>query len=125
MRAGLRIQVLAFSLWLVVPVAHASNTAPTRSFTTDWLCDNGRMLRFNAHPRRPEGDAQLTYIGSRVAVTATPAASGTRYESKDGKVVWHSKGDEGQLTFDPLLSEPITCRLKPPGRSESNSQSKK
>ena len=115
----------ALLLWLVLPPAHASNTAPTRSFTTDWLCDNGRMLRFNAHPRRPEGDAQLTYIGSRVAVTATPAASGTRYESKDGKVVWHSKGDEGQLTFDPLLSEPITCRLKPPDRVDSKKPANK
>jgi len=115
----------ALLLWLVLPTAHASNTAPTRSFTTDWLCDNGRMLRFNAHPRRPEGDAQLTYIGSRVAVTATPAASGTRYESKDGKVIWHSKGDEGQLTFDPLLSEPITCRLKPPGHVDSKKPANK
>ena len=112
-------------LCLVLSTAHASNTAPTRSFTTDWLCDNGRMLRFNAHPRRPDGDAQLTYIGSRVAVTATPTDSGSRYASEDGKVVWHSKGDEGQLTFDPLLSEPITCRLKPPARVDSKSQAKK
>lgn len=119
MKAGLRIHALAFSLWLVFPTAYASNTAPTRSFTTDWVCDNGRVLRFNAHPRRPDGDAQLTYIGSRVEVTPTPTVSGSRYASKDGKVVWHSKGDEGQLTFDPLLSEPITCRLKPPGRVDS------
>ena len=116
---------IAIVLWLLLPAAYASNTAPTRSFTTDWLCDNGRVLRFNAHPRRPDGDAQLTYIGSRVAVTATAAASGTRYESKDGKVVWHSKGDEGQLSFDPLLSEPITCRLKQPGRVDSKKPANK
>lgn len=130
MKSGLLIHVLALSLlwlllWLVLPVAHASNTAPTRSFTTDWLCDNGRVLRFNAHPRRPDGDGQLTYIGSRVEVTATPTDSGSRYASKDGKVVWHSKGDEGQLTFEPLLSEPITCRLKPPGRVDGKNTSKK
>lgn len=108
----MKLHTLALSLWLVLPLAQASNTAPTRSFTTDWLCDNGRVLRFNAHPRRAESEAQLTYIGSRVQVFATPAASGARYASKDGKVIWHSKGDEGQLAFEPLLSEPITCRLK-------------
>ena len=121
----MRASAIAFALWLLLPVAQASNTAPTRSFTTDWLCDNGRTLRFNAHPRRPPGEAQLTYIGSRVDVLATPTASGIRYESKDGKVVWHSKGDEGQLTFDPLLSEPITCRLKPLGRTDAKTPSKK
>jgi membrane-bound inhibitor of C-type lysozyme len=121
----MRYASVALLIWLVLPAAQARNTAPLRSFTTDWLCDNGRVLRFNAHPRRPEGDAQLTYIGSRVAVTPTAAASGTRYESKDGKVIWHSKGDEGELTFDPLLAEPITCRLKPPARTDTKPQSKK
>ncbi|MGZ9058973.1 MAG: MliC family protein [Burkholderiaceae bacterium] len=115
----------AAALWFLVPATYASNTAPTRSFTTDWLCDNGRIVRFNVHPLRPDGDAQLTYIGSRVELTAKPAVSGTRYESKDGKVAWHSKGDEGQLTFDPLLSEPITCRLKPTGRTDSKKPPKK
>lgn len=120
----MRVRATVFALWLVLPASYASNTLPTRSFTTDWLCDNGRVLRFNAHPRRAETDAQLTYIGSRVEVFATVAASGVRYESKDGKVIWHSKGDEGQLMFDPLLSAPITCRLKP-GGIDSKSQSKK
>ncbi|HYM47374.1 MAG TPA: MliC family protein [Burkholderiaceae bacterium] len=118
------MHALALPLWLLLPVAQASNTAPTRSFTTDWLCENGRVMRFNAHPRRPGSDARLTYIGSRVEVLATPAASGARYASKDGKVVWHSKGDEGQLTFEPLLAEPITCRLKS-DRVDSKTQSKK
>ena len=122
----MRIAPIAFAILLLSPVAQASNTAPSRSFTTDWLCDNGRILRFNAHPRRPEGAAQLTYIGSRVEVVATPTISGARYVSKDGKVVWHSNGDEGQLTFDPLLSEPITCRLKKSSdRADGKTQSKK
>lgn len=122
----MRIAPIAFAILLLSPVAQASNTAPSRSFTTDWLCDNGRILRFNAHPRRPEGAAQLTYIGSRVEVAPTPAVSGSRYVSKDGKVAWHSNGDEGQLTFDPLLSEPITCRLKKPSdRADGKTQSKK
>ena len=95
----MRIAPIAFAILLLSPVAQASNTAPSRSFTTDWLCDNGRILRFNAHPRRPEGAAQLTYIGSRVEVTPTPTVSGSRYVSKDGKVAWHSNGDEGQLTL--------------------------
>lgn len=124
MRATSRQYALAFVLWLVLPIAQASNTAPTRSFTTDWLCENGRVLRFNAHPQRPPGEAQLTYIGSRVEVLATPSTSGTRYESKDGKVVWHSKGDEGQLMFEPLLSAPITCKLKS-NRADSKTPSKK
>ncbi|MBC8120037.1 MAG: MliC family protein [Burkholderiaceae bacterium] len=121
----MKLVSIVVAIGLFLPAAQASNTAPTRSFTTDWLCDNGRMLRFNAHPRRPEGHAQLTYIGSRVEVTATPTVSGSRYVSKDGKVVWHSKGDEGQLSFDPLLSEPLTCRVKPPSRTDGKTQPKK
>ena len=121
----MKTPVIAIALCLVYPLAQASNTAPTRTFTTDWLCDNGRVLRFNEHPRFPGTQAQLTYIGSRVEVFGTPAASGTRYESKDGKVVWHSKGDEGQLTFDPLLSEPISCKLKPPSPPSGKIPSKK
>ncbi len=124
MKTALRLHAPAFLLWLILPVADASNTASTRSFTTEWLCENGRLLRFNAHPRLPGSDAQITYIGSRVELLATPAASGARYASKDGKVVWHSKGDEGQLTFESLLSEPITCRLKS-DRADSKKQSKK
>ena len=120
----MRAPAIAFALYLLLPVADASNTAPTRTFTTDWLCDNGRLLRFNAHPRNPGIQGQLTYIGSRVEVFGTPSASGARYESKDGKVVWHSKGDEGQLTFDPLLSEPITCRMKS-DRADSKAKPKK
>jgi membrane-bound inhibitor of C-type lysozyme len=121
----MRSASIAFVILLLLPSAQASNTAPSRSFTTDWLCDNGRTLRFNAHPRRPEGAAQLTYIGSRVEVAATPTASGSRYESKDGKVIWQTKGEEGQLTFDPLLTEPITCRLKVPGRPDAKTEPKK
>jgi membrane-bound inhibitor of C-type lysozyme len=121
----MKTTILVVTLWLAFSHAQASNTAPTRSFTTDWLCDNGRVLRFNAHPLYPGVQGQLTYIGSRVEVFGTPSSSGTRYESKDGKVVWHSKGDEGQLTFDPLLSEPITCKLKPPSRPSSKTPSKK
>ncbi|MGH6610787.1 MAG: MliC family protein [Burkholderiaceae bacterium] len=95
-----------------LPAAPASNTSPTRSFTTDYLCENGRVLRVNAHPRRPPQEAQLTYGGSRVELQAVPTSSGVRYASKDGKVIWHSDGREGQLTFDPLLSGPVTCKLK-------------
>ena len=122
----MRIASIALAIMILSPATQASNTAPSRSFTTDWLCDNGRLLRFNAHPRRPEGAAQLTYIGSRVEVAATPTVAGSRYVSKDGKVVWHSNGDEGQLTFDPLVSEPMTCRLKKPAdRADGKAQSKK
>ena len=97
---------------VLLPAADASNTSPTRTFTTEWMCDNGRLLRINVNPRETSGPAWLTYLGERVEMSGKPAASGVRYESEDGKVSWHSKGNEGQLTFDALLSEPITCKLK-------------
>jgi membrane-bound inhibitor of C-type lysozyme len=106
LRAGF---LLAF---VMLPAAYASNTAPTRSFTTDWVCANGRILRMNSHPRRPPQEAQLTYGGSRVEVQTVATSSGVRYASKDGKVIWHINGREGQLTFEPLLSAPITCTMK-------------
>lgn len=93
----------------------ASNTAPTRSFTTEWLCDNGRVVLVNAHPRRPGKEAWVTYGGQRVAVVLAPAASGARYASADGRVVWYAKGDEAALEFKGVLEQAIACRPKPPG----------
>ena len=105
------LRAIALSAALLA-TADASNTAPTRTFTTEWICDNGRLLRFNGNPREPSGPAWLTYLGERVEMSGKPAASGVRYESEDGKITWHSKGSEGQLTFETLLSEPMTCKLK-------------
>ncbi len=42
----MRIAPIAFAILLLSPVAQASNTAPSRSFTTDWLCDNGQDPAF-------------------------------------------------------------------------------
>ena len=100
--------------------AQSSNTATTRAFTTEWTCDNGRTVLINAHPRRPREVAHVTYLGNRVSVKPKGPASEGRHVSEDGKVVWQWKGNEGQLSYEGLLPEPITCT-----RSTTNTSTKK
>jgi membrane-bound inhibitor of C-type lysozyme len=109
--AALAAALLAGLLWSQAGTAQSqsSNTATTRAFTTEWTCDNGRTVLVNAHPRRPREVAHVTYLGNRVAVKPKGPASEGRHVSEDGKVVWQWKGNEGLLSFEGLLAEPVTC----------------
>jgi membrane-bound inhibitor of C-type lysozyme len=108
--AGLAAAALVFA-----GVAGAANTAPSRTFTTEWVCDDGRAVLFNAHPRRPREGAWVTYGGQRVAVKLVSAAAGGRYASADGRVVWHTEGQKAMLEFKGVLDRPLDCRPKPVG----------
>lgn len=104
--------------------AVASNTANTRSFTSEWQCDNGRSLLVNAHPARPREDAWLTYAGQRIEVSLQPVSlqpvspqPGTkdeaqRFASNDGKVVWARQKNSSMLQFKGVLEQPVACTLK-------------
>ncbi len=111
--------VASVPLALCAIAAGASNTATSRSFTTEWICDNGRTLLVNAHPTRPLEDAWLTYGGKRVEVMLQPASKDAakdapqRFASKDGTVVWARLKDSSMLQFAGLLDEPLNCTLKP------------
>jgi membrane-bound inhibitor of C-type lysozyme len=97
---------------LAQPAAFASNTAPSRSFTSEWTCENGRAVLVNAHPRRPREVASITYAGNRFVVHPAPAAAGVRYASSDGGLVWHRQGAEAILEYPSQLERPIRCTLK-------------
>jgi hypothetical protein len=100
---------------LATPGAAASNTTTTRSFTSDWLCDNGRSLLVNAHPAPLDEDAWLTYAGKRVEVSLQAGASkdgAQRFASKDGKVAWACLKESCMLQFAVEPSQPVTCKLK-------------
>jgi hypothetical protein len=103
---------------LLAPLAGAqSNTAPTRSFTTEWTCDNGRKLLINAHPRRPREEAHLSYVGNRVEVRLQGPVAEGRYASADGKVVWQvdpTDRNRGQLSYAGLLPQPMSCTRNDP-----------
>jgi len=104
--------LLAFTLPIIC--AQAANTVPSRTFTSEWDCDNGRKVLFNAHPLRPKEEAWVTYIGSRAQVAAS-ARSPNRYESKDAQVVWEMRGESATLVFRDLLPAPLKCkRIKKP-----------
>lgn len=92
----------------------ATNTATSRSFTSEWLCENGRTLQFNAHPRRPREEAWVIYGGRRIEVLPQKSAAGepARYASRDGKVIWVRLQDTSMLQMDELLPQPLTCTLK-------------
>lgn len=86
-----------------------SNTGNTRSFTSEWQCENGRSLFFNAHPRRPREEAHIRYIGNRIEVRLQGPVKDGRYVSADGKVAWQTTGNEAVFSFEGLLPQPITC----------------
>ncbi|MCX8005112.1 MAG: MliC family protein [Burkholderiaceae bacterium] len=83
-----------------------------RPITREWRCDNGRVVLINYHPRRPQEDAWLTYLGNRVPVTRQAAGAGIAYVSADGRVRWFEKGDEGTLEFGGLLDAPLPCQRR-------------
>jgi hypothetical protein len=97
-------------------LAQSSNTGTTRSFTSEWLCDNGRSLFFNAHPRRPREEAHIRYVGSRIEVRLQGPVKEGRYASQDGKVVWQLSGNAATFSFEGMLPQPVTCAriVKPP-----------
>lgn len=98
--------------------AQSSNTANTRSFTSEWQCDNGRSLFFNAHPRRPREEAHIRYVGNRVEVRITGPVKEGRYASQDGKVVWQVSGNDATFSFEGILPQPISCSrvVMPPAK---------
>jgi len=92
--------------------ASAQNTRPTRAFTTEFTCDNGRTLLINAHPRRPREVTHLTYVGNRVEMRLEGTVAEGRYVGRDGKVEWvwsTIRRTEGRLRFDGLPDTPVTC----------------
>lgn len=119
LRASLWASLWAALLTVIVaaPAAAQSNTSPTRSFTTEWTCDNGRKLLINAHPRRPREEAHISYIGNRVEVRLQGPVADGRYASADGKVVWQldpTDRQRGQLSYAGLLPQPIHCTRNDP-----------
>jgi hypothetical protein len=113
MRAAATLAAVALALH--TGGAAASNTATSRSFTSEWLCDNGRTLLVNAHPARPLEEAWITYGGQRVEVTLQPGSKDApqRFASKDGRLVWARLKDSSMLQFTGVLEQPLTCTLKP------------
>jgi hypothetical protein len=94
--------------------AQKSNTGTSRAFTTEWTCENGRIVLINAHPRRPREVAHVTYLGNRVPVKPKGPAAEGRHVSEDGKVIWQWRGNQGLLSFDGLLPEPVVCTRNNP-----------
>jgi hypothetical protein len=97
--------------------AAAQNTRPTRAFTTEFACDNGRTLLVNAHPRRPREVTHITYLGNRVEMKLLGPLAEGRYVGRDGQVEWlwsPSNRQEGRLRFDGMPDTPVTCIRKQP-----------
>jgi len=109
--------------WLIVPIVLAAalpcgdSCAQTRlpqqkPITREWVCDNGRTVSVNYHPRRINEPAWLTYLGNRIEVARTRVDAGIVATSADGKVNWHEKGNSAELEFAGLLDQPLHCELK-------------
>lgn len=113
----LAVTLVLLSASVMPPVLAQSNTAPTRSFTTEWTCDNGRKLLINAHPRRPREEAHISYTGNRIEVRLQGPVAGGRYASADGKVIWQidpTDRNRGELSYTGLLPQPVSCTRNDP-----------
>lgn len=114
----LRTAVLCGVALAVVGVADAA-TKPARvgkdrPITRQWKCETGRELLLNFNPRRTREEAWLTYGGNRAEVYRVRSASGVAYASKDGKVKWHEKGEEGIVEFAGVIDKPVQCTFVKP-----------
>ncbi|MCS6944822.1 MAG: MliC family protein [Sutterellaceae bacterium] len=107
------VRLLASLLSLFAAAAAAdTRVGKHRALTHEWHCDNGRVVLINFHPRRPQEDAWLTYLGNRVPVTRQAAGAGIAYVSADGRVRWFERGEEGSLQFGGLLDAPLPCQRR-------------
>lgn len=114
-------------LVLATGTAQAQNTKPTRAFTTEFACDNGRMLTVNAHPRRPREVTHIMYVGNRIEMKLQGPAAEGRYIGREGQVEWTwspTNRSEGRLRFDGMPDTPVTCiRKDPEPKSKSDAKS--
>lgn len=107
-------QVLPLAFALLVAASAAQPPEPAavgddRPLTSSWLCENERSVLLNAHPRRRNEEAWLTYAGNRVAVARVRGTSAVAFESRDRKVKWLETGGQATLEFAGLLKAPLTC----------------
>jgi membrane-bound inhibitor of C-type lysozyme len=113
-RRGRRLLAVAALAFVAAPATaqppEPATVGRDRPLTSTWTCENERSVLLNAHPRRVNEEAWLTYAGNRVAVERARGAPGVTFASRDGRVKWHEKGDEATLEFAELLKEPLTCR---------------
>ena len=107
------LALLALTGAAVDASAQSANTTSARAFTSEWTCANGRTLLVNAHPRRPREVSHITYVGNRVALRPSGPARERRHASADGRVVWQTDGDQGLLSFEGLLEQPLACTRNP------------
>jgi hypothetical protein len=117
MRQPVIVAALLAALLAGVGTAAAQNTRPTRAFTSEFACDNGRTLLVNAHPRRPREVTHITYLGNRVEMKLQGPLAEGRYVGRGGQVEWlwsPSNRQEGRLRFDGMPDTPVTCIRKEP-----------
>lgn len=113
------------SLALLPQAAGAAGDIPHTSSAVSYLCAGGAILQV-AYLNLGNGQsfATLAWGGRLVPMHLWPAASGARYIADDeqNSLRWHTKGDEGRLSFlaadhEAEETEVLTlCRsLGPPG----------
>lgn len=102
--------------------AQAATVGKDRPITRTWKCENNRTVLINFNPRRVREEAWLTYGGDRAAVYRVQVDSGVAYASKDGKVQWHERGDDGVVEFEGATDKPVSCRRVQPERKTKDSK---
>ena len=106
---------IAVAIGCILPAidCYAQTPLPQpKAITREWICDNGRKVLVNYHPRRLREPAWLTYLGNRIEVARTRIDAGIAAASADGKVNWYEKGNAAQLEFEGLLEQPLHCEFK-------------
>lgn len=114
MKRALLLALLTGALAAPALAVAPARVGKDRPITREWKCENGRVLLLNFNPRRTREEAWLTYGGNRVEVHRARTASGVAYQSKDGKVKWHEKGDEGVVEYAGVIDQPVHCTLVRP-----------
>ena len=111
--ARVRAALTLACLLLAATAADAQTPPPQpKPITREWICDNGRIVLVNYHPRRIREPAWLTYLGNRIEVARARVDAGISATSADGKVNWHEKGNSAELEFAGLLDAPLHCESK-------------
>jgi membrane-bound inhibitor of C-type lysozyme len=111
-RLRVKLRAIRPALALACCCGMASAADKPVYFAAYYGCDNGSAIRV-AYPVDYLAGHPITlrYDNKRVTMRQTISASGARYESRDKRLEWFIKGDEGMLIDG---ASTVHCKVSPP-----------
>jgi membrane-bound inhibitor of C-type lysozyme len=99
-------------LFLLAPAAFAADARETEAFVVSYRCEDGEAIAvgYPAYRDAATEPIRLAWHGRRYVLHPARSGSGARYLTRDGRLQWWSKGDEGTLAVPGATTILENCR---------------